>query len=363
LTEHRAAAVVLATGGAGRLYRGTTNGPMCTGDGVLLGWRAGAQVADLEMVQYHPTTLPDGTLISEAARGAGAVLRNADGKRFMESYAPEFMELAPRDIVARAIWTEIHAGRGIAGGVGLDFRSIDRRYWDMPHIQKMRDDCIERQGIDIRETPAAVRPGMHYMMGGLRTDVDGKTCVPGLFAAGETACVSVHGANRLGGNSLLDARVFGRRAGRAAARASSVRQSASSPVGPVGLPPAFPEGTLDRVQSVMDALVGLERDGDRLREAELQLAALRRECTPASGERAPGEISHDLEADALLTLGELVASAAAFRRESRGAHRRIDCPRRDDVNWLVHSIRTHDQDGWTSSPVAITKWHPSEREY
>ena len=208
-----AKAVILATGGLGRVYQPTTNSLICTGDGMSLAYRAGAPLMDMEIVQFHPTTLKDsGVLITEGARGEGAYLLNSQGERFMARYAPQKMELASRDVVSRAEQTEIDEGRGVDGCVLLDLRHlgeerIRERLW------QISDLAHDLAGTDIIKEPIAVRPGMHYHMGGVKTDVHGATPLPGLYAAGECACVSVHGANRLGANSLLDTVVFGRRAG------------------------------------------------------------------------------------------------------------------------------------------------------
>ena len=210
----KAGAVILAAGGLGRLYEPTTNALICTGDGMALAYRAGAPLMDMEMVQYHPTTLKsNGVLITEAARGEGAYLINADGERFMERYAPNMMELASRDVVSRAEQTEINEGRGLDGCVLLDLRHLGREKIH-ERLQYINEVSMDFLGIDLAEQPVPVRPGMHYQMGGVKTDVDGATPLPGLYAAGECACVSVHGGNRLGANSLLDTIVFGRRVGR-----------------------------------------------------------------------------------------------------------------------------------------------------
>ena len=213
----KAKAVIMASGGLGRLYEPTTNALICTGDGIALSYNAGAPLIDMEMVQYHPTTLKsNGVLITEAARGEGAYLLNSKGERFMEKYAPNMMELASRDVVSRAEQTEINEGRGIDGCVLLDLRHLGRQkiHERLAYINEVSMDFI---GIDLAEAPVPIRPGMHYQMGGIKTDVDGATVIPGLYAAGEAACVSVHGGNRLGANSLLDTIVFGRRSGAAAA--------------------------------------------------------------------------------------------------------------------------------------------------
>src|SRR5579872_1194820 len=213
----RAKAVINGAGGAGRLYEPSTNALICTGDGYAIAYRAGAPVMDMEMVQYHPTTLAgSGFLMTEAARGEGAYLLDKNGDRFLKDFAPKMMELASRDVVSRAETQVIAQGRGIDGNVLLDIRHLgpDVILKKLPQIHEMAIDYL---GIDMLKEPVPVRPGMHYMMGGVKTDSDGRTPIPGLYAAGEVACVSVHGGNRLGANSLLDTIVFGRRSGKHAA--------------------------------------------------------------------------------------------------------------------------------------------------
>ena len=206
-----AKSVIMAAGGAGRVFEPSTNAIICTGDGLALAWRAGVPMMDMEMVQYHPTTLArTGILLSEAARGEGAHLLNSEGERFMLKYAPQYEELASRDVVSRSEQTEINEGRGIDGNVLLDLRHLGRDFIE-DRLGYLQEVAVEFVGIDLAEQPIPVRPGVHYIMGGVKTDVNGTTVVPGLYAAGECANVSVHGANRLGANSLLDTVVFGRR--------------------------------------------------------------------------------------------------------------------------------------------------------
>ncbi|MGA9761123.1 MAG: FAD-binding protein, partial [Gaiellaceae bacterium] len=212
-----AKAVILATGGSGRVYRGSTNAHACTADGMAMALRAGLPLEDLEFVQFHPTTLyPSGLLVTEAVRGEGGHLLNAGGERFMSRYAPEAMELASRDVVSRAEQSEIDAGRSLDGSLLLDMRHLGREKV-LERLHGTRDLALTYAGVDPLEAPIPVRPGAHYHMGGVATDVDGRTEAGNVFAAGEVACVSLHGANRLGGNSLMETIVFGRRAGRAAA--------------------------------------------------------------------------------------------------------------------------------------------------
>ena len=218
LHTFEAKAVILATGGLGRVYEPSTNGLICTGDGMALAYRAGAALMDMEFTQFHPTTLfPSGVLITEGARGEGGHLVNALGERFMPGYAPERLELASRDVVSRAEQVEIDSGRGVNGCVMLDLRHLGRDLI-LTKLNQIHELASDLAGVDLITETVPIRPGMHYQMGGVKTDIDGRSTIPGLYAAGECACVSVHGANRLGGNSLLETVVFGRRAGRTAAQ-------------------------------------------------------------------------------------------------------------------------------------------------
>src|SRR6201981_1857779 len=225
LEVFNAKAVILASGGAGQVYKPTTNGLIVTGDGIAQAYRIGAKLMDMEMVQYHPTTLAgNGLLITEGARGEGAWLLNAEGDRFMERYAPNKLELASRDVVSRAEQTEINDGRGFDDGtVALDITKVPRRR-TLEALREIVNIGRDFAGVDITREPIHIRPGMHYIMGGVKTDSDGQTTIPGLYAAGEVACVSVHGGNRLGANSLLDTLIFGRRSGEhAAGRAAQMK--------------------------------------------------------------------------------------------------------------------------------------------
>src|ERR687889_360966 len=222
--------VILASGGNGQIYTPTTNALICTGDGIAIAYRIGAKLMDMEMVQYHPTTLAgNGLLITEGARGEGAHLYNADGERFMEKYAPNKMELASRDVVSRAEQTEINEGRGFPDGtVALDITKVPRKR-TLEALREIVNIGRDFAGVDITREPIHIRPGCHYIMGGVKTDVNGETAIPGLYAAGEVACVSVHGGNRLGANSLLDTLIFGRRSGaHAAQRAAAMTMPAPS---------------------------------------------------------------------------------------------------------------------------------------
>jgi succinate dehydrogenase / fumarate reductase flavoprotein subunit len=379
----KAGAVVLGTGGYGRVYLKSTNALINTGDGMALAYRAGVPLKDMEFVQFHPTTL-HGTniLISEACRGEGGVLLNREGDRFMKSYAPNRMELAPRDIVARAVETEIREGRGFPGGyVHLDITHLgeDRIRERLPQI---REICLHFAGIDPVEQPIPVQPGQHYSMGGIATDLNGRTALPGLFAAGECACVSVHGANRLGGNSLLETLVYGRRAGRAAAE-----EAMENPA------PGFPRKALrdeeNRIHvlmktrprdgemvhrlrtglgQVMTDEAGIFRDEDGLRKAQGAIQELRRDYARVyvrdQGKVFNTELSLALELGNLLELAEVVVASARERRESRGSHYRSDHPHRDDEKWLRHTMAfAGERVELGYEPVRITMFQPGGRGY
>ncbi len=374
--------VILATGGLGRVYRPTTNSLSSTGDGMSLAYRAGAPLMDMEFVQFHPTTLRDsGVLLTEGARGEGAYLLNSRGERFLSRYAPEKMELAARDVVARAEQTEIDEGRGVEDCVLLDLRHlgeqrIRERLWQ---IMELAHDLA---GTDILTEPVPVRPGMHYQMGGIRTDVFGATPVPGLFAAGECACVSVHGANRLGGNSLLEAVVFGRRTG--AAAADHARQVAPHNVSQAAVSDEEKalKAVLDRPRredatasmrremgATMSAKVGIFRTEQELAEAVDKIRELK-ERYRSLGVQDKGHIFNFdltgyLELGYLLDCAECIAAGALARQESRGGHSRRDFPERDDANWLRHSLSYRMPEGprLEYTPVAITRWQPERRTY
>ena len=383
LLQFRARCTILATGGAGQCFRPTTNAVICTGDGIALAYRAGAELMDMEMVQYHPTTLAQaGILIPEGARGEGARLYNAQGERFMERYAPARLELAPRDVVARAGQTEIDEGRGFPGGtLALDITGVPRKR-TLEALREIVNIGRDFAGVDITREPIHVRPAMHYMMGGVRIDVDGATSVPGLYAAGETACASCHGANRLGGNSLLDTLIFGRRAGAHAAAAA--RQVAD--------PAAAPAAVADQ-QRRIDAIGERRRRGAKVHELRRELgeamhrgAGVLRDAAGLAAahaavrdtmERAPGawiddrgavfnqDVPAAIELEHLLDVAECVVVAAAERAESRGSHFRTDHPARDDERFLHHVTVTAGAPGdpprLGRRPVTITRWPPRER--
>ena len=380
----RCRAALLATGGYGRIFRKTTNGHANTGDGTAIAYRAGAVLADMEFVQFHPTTLcGTNILISEAARGEGGYLFNAGGERFMARYAPQKMELAPRDVVSRSIFQEIKEGRGLGDGyVHLDLTHLgpDKITRRLPQVN---DLARLYAAVDPTQAPIPIEPAQHYSMGGIRVNLDCETNISGLLAAGETANVSVHGANRLGGNSLLETVVFGRRAGKhllkAADRSSPPPRSSLEPAlerWQANFGAATPQQPDDSASAIRDALnrtmtekVGVFRTGEELREAVEEIAALRRRYgalrVPAGEHPFNYQLIELLELGCLLELSEVTAGAAYRRTESRGAHYRMDHPQRDDANWLHHTLIRRDSDGpvYEAGPVSITRFQPETRGY
>jgi len=386
----RAAAVLLATGGDGRMFRVTSNAHTLTGDGMALAYRRGIPLQDMEFYQFHPTGIVGlGILLSEAARGEGGYLINDAGERFMERYAPTLMELAPRDMISRAIYKEIRAGRGIGG---KDFVYLDVRHLGRAVIEAKLPDITDfariYQGVEPLTQPVPVQPTAHYAMGGVPTDTDARvvrdgqgTVVPGLYAAGEVACVSVHGANRLGTNSLVDLLVFGRRAGRA--MAEYCRTATAPAVAP------------DAHESVQAELEGLRtrRQGENPAHIRAELAtAMMDDCgvfRTDEGLRRVQPIVRDLRAryararvlDAgrvfntdllearevgyLLDCAEATVASALARTESRGAHFREDFPERDDAAWLRHTLayQAEGDPRLADRPVTITRFQPKPRTY
>ena len=379
----RAKTVVLATGGVGRAYEPSTNALIVTGDGMALAYNAGAQLMDMEMVQYHPTTLKgSGVLITEGARGEGAYLLNRHGDRFMERYAPSMMELASRDVVSRSEATEIAEGNGIDGCVLLDCRHLGEQVI-REKLSQIYDIGLDLVGVDITKEPIPITPGMHYIMGGIKTDVDGLTRVPGLYAAGECACVSVHGGNRLGANSLLDTIVFGRRAGNHAAGAAAEKEYRDLNISAlVAEEEAGLRGVLDRpangdrVASVrrdmgvaMDRHLGVYRDQDGMIQARADIRKLKERYAGVpvedKGQVFNTDLIFALELGFMLDCAEAIVLSGLERKDSRGAHSRTDFTERDDENWLKHVLVSHSDDGPKVShlPVVITRWAPEERKY
>jgi succinate dehydrogenase / fumarate reductase, flavoprotein subunit len=377
--------VILATGGNGQIWRPTTNALICTGDGIAMAYRVGAPLMDMEMIQYHPTTLAKkGFLITEGARGEGAHLLNAQGERFMERYAPNKMELASRDVVSRAEQTEIDEGRGFDDGtVALDITVVPRK-----RIHEALREIVlvgrDFAGVDITREPIHIKPGNHYTMGGVKTDVHGATQIPGLYAAGEVACVSVHGGNRLGANSLLDTLIFGRRAGKhAAARAKQIDGARPGEAALMDSEREISE-LIGRTQDggrrvsilrrelgeTMDRFVAVFRDEEGIRTALERVKSLQEELPNAYIDDRGTVFNQDvlgaIELGFMLDQAEATCVAALHRTESRGAQYRTDFPERNDDEWLKHIDLTAGDDGTPEvsySPVTITQWQPAERTY
>ena len=375
--------VILATGGAGRLYVGTTNAYACTGDAMSMALRVGVPLKDMEMMQFHPTTLaPTGILITEGCRGEGAYLLNSEGDRFLKRYAPNAMELASRDVISRAEQIEIDEGRGIDGNVLLDLRHLGAEKIN-ERLHGTRELSMTYAGIDPIYEPIPVRPGAHYHMGGVDTDVDGLTSVTGLYAAGECACVSVHGANRLGGNALMETITFGKRAGRAAAEWALTHTT-------VSVPPSIeadterelkellartdgerPWAIRDELAQTMHVNFGVFRREEQMLEqgriVERLTERYQRVVVDDKGAIFNNDLTQALELGFMLELAECMIVAGLARRESRGAHARPhDFPDRDDANFLKHTMTTLDAQGKVQldwKPVTMTKWQPQERTY
>ncbi len=384
-------AVLLATGGYGKVFKTTSNAFASTGDGLAIAYRAGAPLEDMEFVQFHPTGIYKlGILISEAARGEGGILLNNEGERFMERYAPVIKDLAPRDMVSRCILEEIRAGRGIDGKdyVHLDLTHLGKEVLDTK-LAEITGFARTYAGVEPVKEPIPVQPTCHYMMGGIATDVDGRvitdsegTVFPGLYAAGECACVSVHGANRLGCNSLLDILVFGRRAGKEMHRFIPT-------VGSIELPPSPEKVVADQItallqskgkestgpiraemQEVMMDKVSVFRHQEGLEEALEKVRELKERYRQISVQDKGNCFNRDLldtiELGYMLDLAEVIALGALSREESRGAHSREDFPKRDDEKWLVHTMFRHSTDEGPQvffKPVTITRFEPKERKY
>jgi succinate dehydrogenase / fumarate reductase flavoprotein subunit len=378
-----AKATIVCTGGLGRVYEPSTNALICTGDGISLAYRAGAPIQDMEMVQIHPTSLKgSGVLITEGARGEGAYLLNKDGDRFMSKYAPNMMELASRDVVSRAEQMEIDEGRGVDGCVLLDMRHLGEKLIK-ERLEEIYEIARDLVNIDITKEVLPILPGVHYIMGGVKTDVDGLTAMPGLYSAGEAACVSVHGANRVGANSLLDTLVFGRKAAEHAV--PWIKGKTFKPI-----PESVVEKDRQMIQSVLDrplngdrvakirremglsmsANVGLFRKPERIEQQIATLKELRARYEKVGvedkGKLFNTDVLFHIELGFMLDCADMIAKSALERKESRGAHTRLDFPERDDKNWLKHIVLTRQPDGsetMTYSPVTITQWQPQERKY
>jgi succinate dehydrogenase / fumarate reductase flavoprotein subunit len=393
----RAKSVVFATGGFGKIFKTTSNAHTLTGDGVGVAYRRGIPLEDMEFFQFHPTGLAGlGILLSEAARGEGGVLRNVDGERFMERYAPTIKDLAPRDIVARSMANEVREGRGC--GPNKDYVLLDLTHLEPSHIDEKLPDITEFArtylGVEPYTEPVPVFPTAHYGMGGIPTNVESEVLanntdvIPGLYAAGETACVSVHGSNRLGTNSLLDINVFGKRAGIAAAKYAETAVLPELPEDSetfvVDMIETLrtsdgPERIADirrDLQETMDANVQVFRTDETMRQALNDIEALRERYRNVGiqdrGKRFNLDLLEAVELGFLLEIAEVVTVAAIHRKESRGGHFREDFPDRDDENFMQHTMTYKDEDATSEGipgmrlewkPVVITRYQPMERKY
>ncbi|MEC8945154.1 MAG: FAD-binding protein [Chloroflexota bacterium] len=390
----RSKSLILATGGIGQVYSPTTNGLVVTADGQALAYKAGATLMDMEMVQHHPTTMQaNGVLITEGARGEGAYLLNSKGERFMEKYAPNMKELASRDVVSRAETMEIREGRGVDGCVFLDLRHLGRDLI-MTKLSQIYELSRDYANTNILEAPVPIQPGHHYIMGGIKTDVDGRTWdvsgqnrwqgVEGLFAAGECANVSVHGGNRLGGNSLLDTIVFGRRSGQGSSDyakstdwvnfdESSVIRGAEDKIKEIF---ARPSGGLrtanlrSEMGSAMNDGIAVFRNEEGMRKTLESVRSVRERFPKISldnkGKIFNTDLLSVLELEFMLDVAEVIGIGAIERKESRGAHAREDYPDRNDEEYLKHTVVNLDENGEPKLnyiPVTMTQWEPQVRTY
>ena len=381
----RAKSIVVATGGHERIYEFTTFSHSTTGDGMAMAYRVGAPLEDMEFVQFHPTGLvPSGVLITEGARGEGGYLINANGERFMKKYAPEKMELGPRDVVSRAEQTEINEGRGLQGPygpyIGLDLRHLGEEKID-ERLPLIRDVAIKLGGVDPVKEVIPIRPAAHYSMGGIKANVRTETPIAGLYAAGECSCISVHGANRLGTNSTADCLVFGAVAGEEAAKHASSASLREIPNDKLLAEenriselikregPERVSVIRDEMRRVMNDKAWIYRKGDQLESALKEIRALRERFKNArvedKGQPFNTGLFNVLQLDFSLELAEVTVACALPRAESRGAHSRVDFPKRDDQNWLKHTLAYYAREAprLEYMPVTITRWPPVARTY
>ena len=384
----RGKALIIAAGGAGTLFGFTTYSQTVTGDGMALAYRAGIPLEDMEFLQFHPTGLvPSGILMTEACRGEGGYLVNNKGERFMHKYAPSKVELAPRDLVSRSEMTEIEEGHGFEGPDGLDYVHLDLRHLGAKQINEqlplIREICIEFNDIDPIKEPIPCRPVAHYSMGGIETDIDGKTCVDGIWAAGEACCSSLHGANRLGSNSTGECLVWGKITGEKTGQYCNETSSAAEiPIDKVNAEhKRIYENLLGKngeedlykirreLRAVMDEHAGVFRTGEQLSNGLEKIKSLRGRFANIRIEDKNSvyntNLYHALETDNLLDLAEVMVSGALTREESRGGHARRDFPKRDDEKWQKHTLafRTDQGPKLEYKPVTITTWKPVERKY